>query len=53
MSDQAPLEKELKYYLSKEDYDTLIKATRKRVVKTVKQSNVYFDDPSLRLRKKK
>lgn len=53
MSDQAPLEKELKYSLSKEDYDTLIKATRKRVVKTVKQSNVYFDDSALRLRKKK
>lgn len=50
---KAPLEKELKYFLNKKHYDRLLRALRKQVVKSVKQVNIYFDDPSLRLRKKR
>jgi uncharacterized protein YjbK len=50
---KAPLEKELKYFLTKRDYDKLLRNSRKRVLRTVKQVNVYFDDNNLRLRKKR
>ena len=48
-----PLEKELKYFLDKEGYSALIRATRSKVVGTVRQTNIYFDDSTLRLRKQK
>ncbi|NDC23773.1 MAG: CYTH domain-containing protein [Proteobacteria bacterium] len=48
-----PLEKELKYFLTKRDYDKLLRASRKEVLTTLKQLNVYFDDNALRLRKKR
>jgi len=50
---QPPLEKELKYLLTKKDYDALLRASKKRIVKSIKQVNIYFDDNSLRLRKKR
>lgn len=49
----APLEKELKYSLTKSQYDSLIKASHKLHFKTTQQINYYFDDPLLRLRKRK
>lgn len=48
-----PLEKELKYFLDRDSYSALIRATRNKVVGTVRQTNIYFDDSSLRLRKQK
>lgn len=50
---KAPLEKELKYLLTKKDYDTLVRACRKKVVGLVTQTNFYFDDSSLSLRSKR
>lgn len=50
---QAPIEKELKYSLTKSQYDSLIKASHQLKSKTTKQINYYFDDPLLRLRKRK
>ncbi|NBX76223.1 MAG: CYTH domain-containing protein, partial [Proteobacteria bacterium] len=50
---KAPLEKELKYFLTKQDYDKLLRASRKDILKTLKQLNIYFDDNALRLRKKR
>jgi len=50
---RAPLEKELKYFLTKKDYDTLLKASRKNIKKSVKQTNFYFDDKDLNLRKRR
>lgn len=52
-SSKAPLEKELKYFLSKKDYERLIKASRKQIERSVKQTNFYFDDKKLALRKKR
>jgi uncharacterized protein YjbK len=50
---QAPIEKELKYQLTKSQYDSLIKASQQFKSKTTKQINYYFDDSLLRLRKRK
>ncbi|MFM8268763.1 MAG: CYTH domain-containing protein [Pseudomonadota bacterium] len=50
---KAPLEKELKYFLTKRDYERLVRSSRKEIIKLVKQVNIYFDDASLRLRKKR
>jgi uncharacterized protein YjbK len=50
---KAPLEKELKYLLKKQDYEKLIRALRKRTLATIKQTNFYFDNSDLSLRKKK
>lgn len=47
------LEKELKYFLTKQDYQKLLSACKKHVGKTVRQTNFYFDDPALKLRKKR
>lgn len=47
------LEKELKYFLTKQDYQKLLVACKKHVGHTVRQTNFYFDDPSLQLRKKR
>jgi uncharacterized protein YjbK len=50
---QRGLEQELKYSLRKVDYFKLLKAYRKRKTATIRQTNYYFDDPKLRLRKKR
>lgn len=47
------LEKELKYFLTKQDYQKLLSACKKHVDRTVRQTNFYFDDTSLKLRKKR
>lgn len=52
-SSTPPLEKELKYFLSREDYNKLLRVSKKRVIKTVRQTNYYFDDETLFLRKHK
>lgn len=50
---KAPLEKELKYLLKRQEYEKLIRVSRKRILTKIKQTNIYFDDSSLRLRKNK
>lgn len=50
---QSQLEKELKYLLTKQGYAKLISVTRRHVREKIKHTNYYFDDPRLRLRKKK
>jgi len=49
----SPIEKELKYYLTKTQYEKLIKSSRPDQIRTIKQINYYFDDSLLRLRKRK
>jgi len=48
-----PLEKELKYLLTKKEYDALMRACRQDILKSVDQTNFYFDNQSLQLRKKR
>jgi len=50
---KAPLEKELKYFLKKQEYEKLIRISHKKIIGRVKQTNFYFDDSSLRLRRNK
>ncbi|MGE3759362.1 MAG: CYTH domain-containing protein [Pseudobdellovibrionaceae bacterium] len=47
------IEKELKYALTKRDYQRLMRACRKKVRLQSEHLNCYFDDPKLKLRKKK
>jgi uncharacterized protein YjbK len=53
LSSSPPLEKELKYFLNREDYIKLLRVSKKRVIKKVRQTNYYFDGPRLQLRKRK
>jgi len=50
---RTPVEKELKYYLTKTQYEKLIKSSGPDQIRTIKQINYYFDDSLLRLRKRK
>ena len=52
-SKQGLLEKELKYQLNKSDYLKLLIVCERHVQKTVEYINYYFDDPKLRLRKRR
>lgn len=47
------LEKELKYYLTRQDYQKLLGAWEKKIRYSVHHTNYYFDDAKLRLRKKR
>jgi uncharacterized protein YjbK len=47
------LEKELKYELSKSDYQKLIRVFKSKRPRKLNLTNYYFDDSDLRLRKKK
>lgn len=47
------IEKELKYALTKREYQKLLKACRRRVQRQDHHLNCYFDDSKLRLRKQR
>lgn len=47
------LEKELKYFLTKQGYETLLRGLKKDIHRVVNHNNIYFDDAKLRLRKRR